>query len=229
MPATIPEVSAGTARFILRSLAIASHERRYASILPRESAGLARQLLLAAGDSWFVRACASSVFRAACRGAEWGFHPGIILHYIFRKHCLEEWVRRACDPAQTGAGACRQIVVLGAGLDTVSISPTIARPRVRKSTRAIRSSLNSLPCSASMILAAAGGAIGWDTIRRCMRAGEAFSYCPIRWLNDSFLACRTSVFHFLGILAYEARQPYILFWDGCGVDHVGLRKAAAGH
>jgi methyltransferase (TIGR00027 family) len=119
MPTSLPEVSAGTARFISRSLVIASHERRYASILPPESAGLARQLLLAAGDRWFVRAAASSAFRVACRGAEWGFLPGIILHYIVRKNCLEQWLRRACDPAQTGAGACRQIVVLGAGLDTL--------------------------------------------------------------------------------------------------------------
>lgn len=114
-----PQASAGTARFIARSLLIASYERRYASLLPAESAALARELLLAAGDRWFVRAAASSAFRAACRGAEGAFLPGIILHYLVRKHCLEQWVRRACDIAQTGAGACRQIVVLGAGLDTL--------------------------------------------------------------------------------------------------------------
>jgi methyltransferase (TIGR00027 family) len=112
-------VSAGTARLITRSLLIASYDRRYTPLIPAESTGLTRELLCATGDRWFVRAATSSAFRAACRCAAAICLPGIILHYIARKQCLEQWVHSVCDFGQNSADICRQIVMLGAGLDTL--------------------------------------------------------------------------------------------------------------
>lgn len=110
---------ASTARFITRSLLVASYDRNDAALLPAGGRDLYRRLLLAAGDRWFVRAAKSRVFRAVFLTAADFLLPGIILHYLVRKRCLEEFLRRACAPDDPAAGGCRQVVVLGAGLDTL--------------------------------------------------------------------------------------------------------------
>ena len=115
-----PEAAAGTARFIARSLLIASREPAYAALLPAGSGDFCARLLVAAGDQKFVRAAASRVLRAAFQTAVDFLLPGIIPHYLARKRCLEDWLRRACLSPGPAGGHCRQVVVLGAGLDTLA-------------------------------------------------------------------------------------------------------------
>ena len=103
---------AGTARFIARCLEVADCDGRYTSLLPAGCGELNRQLLRAAGDDLFLRAAQYRLFQMAfLRGVDLVL-PGIVPHYLARKRCLEDEVRRAC-------GEYRQVVVLCAGLDTL--------------------------------------------------------------------------------------------------------------
>lgn len=89
------EAAAGTTRFITRCLLAATSERRYAALLPENSRDLLERLLRAAGDEGFVRRAKSRVFRAVFRALVGFVLPGILPHYLARKRCLEDWVRRA--------------------------------------------------------------------------------------------------------------------------------------
>lgn len=117
---------AGTARFIARNLLAASHESRYAAILPAGAGDACRHLLTATGDAAFVRAVGNRLFRGAFRAGADFLLPGIVLHYLARKRCLEDWVRQAMDEE-----GCERVAVLGAGLDTLAWRLHRARPGVR--------------------------------------------------------------------------------------------------
>lgn len=117
---------AGTARFIARNLLIASREPRCAALVPPGSEELHRRLLATAEEKWFLQAAQRQFFRAAFRAVVDWLLPGIVLHYLARKRCLEDWVRR-----ETGHDGCRQVVVLGAGLDTLAGRLSHERPGVR--------------------------------------------------------------------------------------------------
>ena len=67
----------------------------------------------AGGYAWF-----RSIFLA---GVDF-LLPGIVAHYLARKRCLEDWLR---------VTSCRQVVVLGAGLDTLAWRWCVERPGVR--------------------------------------------------------------------------------------------------
>lgn len=122
-PGRTPPRPAGTTRFITRNLLVASYDQRYDTLLPANSRELSERLLLAAGDRWFVRMAQNRVFRAIFRPAVRLLLPRIVPHYLARKRCLEEWLLRACD--QDG---CRQVVILGAGLDTLAWRLHASRP-----------------------------------------------------------------------------------------------------
>lgn len=52
--------------------------------------------------------------------------PGLTIHYALRKRVIEDLVLRHIDDGQ-----CRQVVVLGAGFDTLSLRVSISHPRVQ--------------------------------------------------------------------------------------------------
>jgi methyltransferase (TIGR00027 family) len=63
-------------------------------------------------------------FRSVCRAMERSILPGISLHFALRKRILRDHAHAAI------AGGCRQVVVLGAGLDTLCAELAGAYPQV---------------------------------------------------------------------------------------------------
>ncbi len=63
-------------------------------------------------------------FRTLCRGLERATLPGILLHYALRKAALRDHARAAI------AAGCRQIVVLGAGFDTLCMELQASYPQL---------------------------------------------------------------------------------------------------
>ncbi len=115
-----PETVAGTTRFIARSLLVASHEPRFAGLFSTGSDAFQEPFLPAAGDRIFVQLTRHRIFRAAFLWAVGSLLPGILPHYLARKRCLEDFLRGACGAGEPPGAGCRQVVVLGAGLDAAS-------------------------------------------------------------------------------------------------------------
>jgi methyltransferase (TIGR00027 family) len=104
-----------TAVLIARSLLLLDATPRFRPLLPPDSARLTRILLNPTGRSgWFEICLRHRISRALLFGAERFFLPGIFLHYHIRKLQLAEFVR------SSHAAGVRQLVVLGAGLDTLA-------------------------------------------------------------------------------------------------------------
>ncbi len=116
-----------TAHLIARSLVFLSSEQPYAALIPPGAAEL---------SIWCMEACSSHTvrllrwmrrrrFREMLWNSERAGLPGMMLHYAVRKLWLEDVTRTAL------ADGYRQVVVLGAGFDT--LAPRLARefPEVR--------------------------------------------------------------------------------------------------
>ncbi len=106
-----------TAFLIARALLLASHEPALRGLLPPDAATLSARFLAAAGwrSRWVSRALDFSAVRKSLLGLERTVLPGLVLHFLLRKRWLEELVRAAVVD-----DGCRQVVVLGAGLDTLA-------------------------------------------------------------------------------------------------------------
>ena len=105
-----------TAKLITRSLLLMSHDPDHASKVPPRSAEFGR---------WFLEACGENAgrFDALARKAWYRqllfwvgqtLTPGLLIHYALRKRRIEEIVRE-----NIAAGA-QQVIVLGAGFDTLA-------------------------------------------------------------------------------------------------------------
>jgi len=116
-----------TAQLIACSIVFLSRQRKYASLIPpgaaEASAGFiedgswrAKLLHRCIGQAWF-RVLATAIERLTV--------PGILLHYLLRKLYLEEIVR---DLLVKG---CKQVVVLGAGFNTLALRLGQEFPGVR--------------------------------------------------------------------------------------------------
>jgi methyltransferase (TIGR00027 family) len=104
-----------TAVLIARSLLLLDATPKFHPLLPEHSARLTRILLNTAQPAgWFEFCLRLRWTRALLFSFERFFLPGIFLHYHTRKLRLAEFVSDAY-----GAG-CHQLVVLGAGLDTLA-------------------------------------------------------------------------------------------------------------
>lgn len=108
-----------TALLILRSAVLLARDPRLCVLVPPATAEACRRFLEEVDPAWLAalrwRAAAWSPVRAAAFFLERFVIPGISLHYAVRKRFLEDAARQAL--AQ-GAG---QVVVLGAGLDTLAL------------------------------------------------------------------------------------------------------------
>jgi len=104
-----------TAVLIARSILLAEATPSLRVLLPSEAGPLTRQLLDAAGSSRWLELCLRfRGTRALLFAAERRLLPGIVLHYIVRKNLIADWVAMALQQG------CAQLVILGAGLDTLA-------------------------------------------------------------------------------------------------------------
>ena len=107
--------ASATALLIARAMLLAEATPALRPLLVEGSAALTRRLLREAEPArWFDFALRHRIARSLIFAAEQFFLPGILLHWLARKRLLDGLAREAID-----AGCC-QIVVLGAGLDTLT-------------------------------------------------------------------------------------------------------------
>jgi methyltransferase (TIGR00027 family) len=106
-----------TAYLIARSTFFLSRDPMLGSFVPTRSAELSQQFVQA--RSRFSRrldgVINSKIFRPLARALERATIPGIKLHYALRKRYLEEVARDAL------ANGIRQVVIIGAGFDTLAL------------------------------------------------------------------------------------------------------------
>lgn len=102
-----------TAVVVAAGLQLLRHDAAYQSLLPSDTAGQGAVLLNAVRPR-LARCLQWRWFRRACHALEQAIQPGILLHYALRKRAL---MQHASDSIRAGV---TQVVVLGAGLDTIS-------------------------------------------------------------------------------------------------------------
>ena len=104
-----------TSLLIARALLLADATPAWRSLLIGDTAALTRRLLDAAEPAaWFELALRHPLLRRFLFATEHLLLPGILLHYLVRKRALDALVHEALD------AGCQQVVVLGAGLDTLA-------------------------------------------------------------------------------------------------------------
>ncbi len=107
-----PDHASNTALIVAAGVQVLAHDARFHHLLPPALARHGRRILQAShpcllgllGKPWF---------RQLCYLLESITLPGILQHYVLRKAMIREYV------AQAIAGGVRQIVVLGAGYDSL--------------------------------------------------------------------------------------------------------------
>lgn len=112
-----PRRPSRTARKISETLVFLEADPELAPLLPPGTGEANRQLLAAAGflKPWMVALVRKPVYRRFVGSLERRLAPGQILYVGLRKRLIDDGVRDAL-----GAGA-RQVLVLGAGLDTLAL------------------------------------------------------------------------------------------------------------
>jgi methyltransferase (TIGR00027 family) len=118
------DLPSNTALIVAAGLQLARHEQAVAELLPADAIERGRKLFAAAHPRmaalllkpWFVRA-ARWLERLTLRG--------IVLHFALRKRRLRVHAHAAI------VGGCRQVVVLGAGFDTLCMELLAAHPQLR--------------------------------------------------------------------------------------------------
>lgn len=116
-----PGKPSNTALIVAAGLQLAQRTDAIAPALPHEAIRRGAAMLAAASPR--LAACLrQGWFRAVCRALERATLSGICLHLALRKRALREHARAAL------AQGCTQVVVLGAGLDTLCIELQAASP-----------------------------------------------------------------------------------------------------
>lgn len=110
-----PRRSSATARLIARCTLLAAQDPARRVLVPADAvAPLAAMLAADGGGGWFRLALRHAWTRAALSAMECAVLPGIITHYLARKRWLERAVIATLD------AGCTQVVVFGAGFDTLA-------------------------------------------------------------------------------------------------------------
>ncbi len=111
-----------TALLILRSTILLARDPRASALAPPEAVEAARRFLEEIDPAWLAhlrwRAAGSSLVRSAAFFLERFVIPGISLHYAVRKRYIEDAARQALAD---GARHARQLLVLGAGFDSLAL------------------------------------------------------------------------------------------------------------
>jgi methyltransferase (TIGR00027 family) len=113
-----------TAELIALGTIFLSRDPRLGQFVPEKSSAMAELLLSATafGKLALIRLGARPGLRGVVRVIERAVLPGILLHYALRKRFIEENVRAFLDRGG------QQLVVLGAGLDTLAARLAEERP-----------------------------------------------------------------------------------------------------
>lgn len=115
-----------TARLIARCTLLAARTPALQRLVPIGAAEQVTQFLAkAGGGGWFDFALRREWARALLFTAERAVLPGIIAHYLARKRWIETRAVAALD------AGCEQLVVLGAGLDTLAWRLQRTHPHIR--------------------------------------------------------------------------------------------------
>jgi methyltransferase (TIGR00027 family) len=115
-----------TARLIARCTLLAAREPSLRPLVPVGCIEPLEALLAAIGGGrWFGFALRHASLRALLLAGERAVLPGIVAHYLARKRWLEAHATAAL------AAGCEQLVVLGAGFDTLAYRLHRAHPAVR--------------------------------------------------------------------------------------------------
>lgn len=107
--------ASATALIIARGLLLADETPALSPLVVEGSAALTRHLLSSIEPAhWFDFTLKNGIARSVVFTAERLLLPGILLHWLARKRRLDTFAAEAID------AGCAQIVVLGAGLDTLA-------------------------------------------------------------------------------------------------------------
>ena len=110
------EQASRTALLIAASLVLLRHDPKYSRLVSNSSADLCAYVLEkhSSRTRLFLKIVRQIWFRPIAKLIERLTIPGILLHYALRKKCIRELVRSAL------AGGIVQVVILGAGFDSLS-------------------------------------------------------------------------------------------------------------
>ena len=116
-----------TAAKVARGVLFLRHHPVASQVLPPRIAETTEALLLAAGISkpWHLRLYASGVFSAMAGCSDRHIAPGTTVHMALRKRVVDDEVRAAI------ADGARQVLVVGAGFDTLAPRLATEHPDVR--------------------------------------------------------------------------------------------------
>jgi methyltransferase (TIGR00027 family) len=118
--------ASATARLIAGATVLCASDPTTADLIPSGSARWCEAFLSASNSGRrLVASCRSPLVRSAWRLLENATHPGIVLHWMMRKRWIESQVRTAI------ADGADQVVVLGAGFDTLGVRLAVERPDIR--------------------------------------------------------------------------------------------------
>lgn len=112
--------SSSTASLIAESLYTLSHDKRLNSLIPNRLSEMAYLF----GNKKFSLIKNNILFRSVFNFLQNKTIPGIKLHYLLRKKRIEEFVRAAIDQG------FQQIIVLGAGFDSLSMRLSPEFPKI---------------------------------------------------------------------------------------------------
>ena len=121
------DTPSATAALVLKALLFAAHDRAHARLVSTEAARWSRLMALKIlrWPRLFLFAARSPLCRWLFQTAERMLNPGFILHVAARKAFIDRLARTAID-----AGAA-QLIVVGAGYDTLALRIAASYPRVR--------------------------------------------------------------------------------------------------
>lgn len=115
-----------TARLIARCTLLAASDARLRALVPAGAIAPLEALLTEIGsDAWFHFSRRHTWTRALLLAGERLVLPGIIAHYLARKQWLEVHASAALS------AGCEQVVVLGAGFDTLACRLHSSHPAIR--------------------------------------------------------------------------------------------------
>lgn len=121
------DAPSSTATLIAAATVFVARDARVSELVPAGAADWCARCLESVSPSRLkaVLAVSHPALRWAPRLAERATVPGLLLHFMLRKRWIEEAVRASLE------GGCEQVIVIGAGFDTLALRLCADFPRAR--------------------------------------------------------------------------------------------------